>query len=128
MRKSFYAFAFLFIMDLLVIIYLFTTAKASGLYDGSWAITIRTSQGTCDSLAYAYVDVVGDHVHVHSMNGNRDASAAGMVKPGGFINVSLGQNDGAVTVRGRLRPSSGSGLWQATGKGCSGSWSSMKRG
>jgi hypothetical protein len=103
-------------------------ALAQGRYDGSWAIAITTERGPCDPLYRYYVDVEGETVRLRSMTGGTGQSAAGLVRPDGRINVTLGQAEDPVSVRGRLTQTSGAGGWSAPARGCTGRWSAAKRG
>ena len=103
-------------------------ALAQGRYDGSWAIAIMTERGPCDPLYRYYVDVEGETVRLRSMTGATAQSAAGLVRADGRINVTLGQADDPVSVKGRLGAASGAGAWSAPARGCTGRWSAAKRG
>ena len=103
-------------------------ALAQGRYDGSWAIAITTARGSCDPLYRYYVDVEGQTVRLRTLTGATAQSAAGLVRPDGRINVTLGQADDPVSVKGRLGTASGAGIWSAPARGCTGRWSAAKRG
>jgi hypothetical protein len=103
-------------------------ALAQGHYDGSWAIAITTARGSCDPLYRYYVDVEGQTVRLRTMTGATAQSAAGLVRPDGRINVTLGQADDPVSVKGRLGTASGAGTWSAPARGCTGRWSATRRG
>lgn len=103
-------------------------ALAQGRYDGSWAIAITTARGPCDPLYRYYVDVEGQTVRLRSMTGGTGQSAAGLVRPDGRINVTVGQADDPVSVKGRLGTATGAGTWSASARGCTGRWSAAKRG
>ena len=104
-------------------------ALAQGRYDGSWAIAIMTERGPCAPLYRYYVDVEGETVQLRSMTGATAQSAAGLVRPDGRINVTLGgQADDSVSVKGRLGTATGAGTWSAPTRGCTGRWNAAKRG
>src|SRR5215210_1440585 len=98
-------------------------ALAQGRYNGSWAIAIMTERGGCDPLYRYYVDVEGQTVRLRSMTGATTQSAAGLVRPDGRINVTVGQADDPVSVKGRLGTNTGAGMWSAPTRGCAGRWS-----
>lgn len=120
--------AFNFAAAALAAVFVCGAARAQGRYDGSWAIAITTERGPCDPLYRYYVDVQGETVRLRSMTGGTGQSAAGLVRRDGRINVTLGQADDPVSVRGRLEKSSGAGAWSAPARGCAGRWSAAKRG
>ena len=103
-------------------------AVAQGRYDGSWAIAIMTERGACDPLYRYYVDVEGQTVRLRSITGATAQSAAGLVRPDGRINVTVGQADDPVSVKGRLGTVTGAGTWSAPARGCTGRWNAAKRG
>jgi hypothetical protein len=103
-------------------------ALAQSRYNGSWAIAIMTERGSCDPLYRYYVDVEGQTVWLRSMTGATAQSAAGLVRPDGRINVTLGQADDPVSVKGRLGTATGAGTWAAPARGCTGRWNAAKRG
>ncbi len=104
------------------------SALAQSRYDGSWAIAIMTERGSCDPLYGYYVDVEGQTVRLRSMTGTTAQSAAGLVRPDGRINVTLGQANDPVSVKGRLGTATGAGTWSAPARGCTGRWNAAKRG
>src|SRR3954465_3514485 len=87
-----------------------------------------TERGACDPLYRYYVEVEGQTVRLRSMTGATTQSAAGLVRPDGRINITVGQADDPVSVKGRLGATSGAGLWSAPARGCAGRWSAAKRG
>ena len=103
-------------------------AVAQSRHDGSWAIAIMTERGACDPLYRYYVEVEGQTVRLRSMTGATTQSAAGLVRPDGRINITVGQAADPVSVKGRLGATSGAGLWSAPARGCAGRWSAAKRG
>jgi hypothetical protein len=101
-----------------------SSALASGTFDGNWAISIHTQRGTCDPLAYAYVDVAGTTVRIHnSFSGTKSRDASGLISKAGNINATVQ----GIRVRGKLGSRTGSGFWNSPEKNCSGVWSAANR-
>jgi hypothetical protein len=104
-----------------------SVAAAQARYDGAWAIDIVTDRGRCDRLYRYYVVVNGETVRLRSPFGDTVHSAAGLVRPNGRIDVTVGQTDDPVSVKGRLGEARGAGVWAAPARRCTGRWSARKR-
>ena len=102
-------------------------AVAQAPHDGSWAIEIVTERGDCDRFYRYYVVVDGQAVRLRSMTGETSQAASGLVRPDGRVNATLGQADDPVNVTGRLGATSGTGVWSAPARQCTGRWSAHKR-
>jgi hypothetical protein len=100
---------------------------AQAPHDGSWAIEIVTERGACERLYRYYVEVEGQAVRLRSMSGETSPAATGLVRADGRINATLGQADDPVNVTGRLAATSGTGVWSAPARQCTGRWSAHKR-
>jgi hypothetical protein len=100
---------------------------AQAPHDGSWAIEIVTERGACDRLYRYYVEVDGQAVRLRSMMGETSQASMGLVRPDGRVNATLGQADDPVNVTGRLAAASGTGVWSAPARQCTGRWSAQKR-
>jgi hypothetical protein len=100
---------------------------AQAPHDGSWAIEIVTERGACERLYRYYVEVEGQAVRLRSMSGETSPAATGLVRTDGRIKATLGQADDPVNVTGRLAATSGTGVWSAPARQCTGRWSAHKR-
>jgi hypothetical protein len=100
---------------------------ARAAHDGSWAIEIVTERGACDRLYRYYVEVDGQAVRLRSMTGETSPATMGLVGADGRIRATLGQADDPVTVTGRLAATSGTGVWSAPARQCTGRWNAQKR-
>jgi hypothetical protein len=100
---------------------------AQAPHDGSWAIEIVTERGACERLYRYYVEVEGQSVRLRSMMGETSEAATGLVRPDGSIKATLGQAGDPVNVTGRLAATSGTGVWSAPARQCTGRWSAHKR-
>src|SRR5215218_2232190 len=116
-----------FMMTVVGLVVSMPDASAGVAHDGSWAIEIVTKQGACDPLYRYYVVVEGEAVRLRSMTGEIGAASMGLVRPDGRVNATLGQADDPVNVTGRLAASSGTGIWSAPARQCTGKWSAHKR-
>ena len=103
------------------------SARAEAPHDGSWAIQIRTERGGCDRLYRYYVEVEGRAVRLRSMFGDTSEASMGLVRADGRINATLGQPEDPVKVTGQLTATSGTGVWSAPARQCTGRWSAHKR-
>jgi hypothetical protein len=102
-------------------------AMAQAPHDGSWAIEIITERGACERLYRYYVEVEGQAVRLRSMTGETSQATTGLVRPDGSIKATLGQTEDPVNVSGRLAATSGTGIWSAPARQCTGRWSAHKR-
>jgi hypothetical protein len=98
-----------------------------GPHDGSWAIEIITEGGACDPLYRYYVVVEGRAVRLRSMTGETSPATMGLVRANGRVEATLGQADDPVNVTGRLAAGSGTGVWSAPARQCTGRWNAHKR-
>ncbi len=102
-------------------------ARAAPAHDGSWAIEIVTERGACERLYRYYVEVDGQAVRLRSMTGETSPATTGLVGADGRIKATLGQAADPVNVTGRLAATSGTGVWSAPARQCTGRWSAHKR-
>ena len=100
---------------------------AQAPHDGSWAIEIHTERGACDALYRYYVVVEGQAVRLRSMTGETSPASMGLVRRDGRVNATLGDADDPVNVTGRLANGSGTGVWSAPTRQCTGRWNAHKR-
>jgi hypothetical protein len=100
---------------------------AQARHDGSWAIEIVTERGPCERLYRYYVEVEGQAVRLRSMTGETSPATMGLVGADGRIKATLGQAGDPVNVTGRLAATSGTGVWSAPARQCTGRWSAHKR-
>jgi hypothetical protein len=96
-------------------------------HDGSWAIEIVTERGACERLYRYYVEVEGQAVRLRSMTGETSPATMGLVGADGRIKATLGHAGDPVNVTGRLAATSGTGIWSAPARQCTGRWSAQKR-
>jgi len=102
-------------------------ALAAAPHDGAWAIEVMTERGECEPLYRYYVAVDGDAVHLRSSFGETSQEPVGALRKDGRIDVTLGQADDPVSVKGQLGAASGGGNWSAPARNCAGRWSASKR-
>jgi hypothetical protein len=100
---------------------------AQAPHDGSWAIEIVTERGACERLYRYYVVVEGQAVRLRSMTGETSPATMGLVGADGRVKATLGQADDPVNVTGRLAATSGTGVWTAPARRCTGRWNAHKR-
>jgi hypothetical protein len=100
---------------------------AAAPHDGSWAIEVMTERGECERLYRYYVVVDGEAVRLRSMMGETSEAPVGALRKDGRIDVTLGQADDPVSVKGQLGAAAGGGRWVAPLRGCAGRWSAEKR-
>ena len=98
---------------------------ASRAYDGLWSVSIHTAYGPCDATYRYPARIVGGRV----LQADSDFSyqISGAVVASGAIGVTVYRGGQSATGYGRLRGSSGSGRWSASGNMCYGTWSAMRR-
>lgn len=87
-------------------------------YDGSWNVTIYTSNGNCEPSSRYPVTIANGRVS--TMQGD-----SGSVNSSGIVRVSI---NGAF-ANGVMNGSSGSGKWNGASSGvaCSGRWEAAKQ-
>jgi hypothetical protein len=102
-------------------------ALAAAPHDGSWAIEVVTERGNCERLYRYYVVVDGEAIHLRSSFGETSEAPVGALRKDGRIDVTLGQTDDLVSVKGQLGAASGGGNWSAPARNCAGRWSASKR-
>ena len=102
-----------------------THYAASRAYDGLWSVSIHTAYGPCDATYRYPARIVGGRV----LQADSDFSyqISGAVVASGAIGVTVYRGGQSATGYGRLRGSSGSGRWSASGNMCYGTWSAMRR-
>jgi len=94
----------------------------TGNFDGSWSVSIYTTNGPCGTYRVA-ARIAGGRVY-----GGGDYSVSGHVSSNGAISVSVSNSQGTATGYGRLSGSHGGGRWRTSGGECSGSWSASRHG
>jgi hypothetical protein len=97
-------------------------AAGNSAFDGVWSVLIQTSQGNCGTYRAALEIARGQLV---SREG--DYAVSGSVNARGLAAVTVINNNGSATGTGRLRGSSGSGLWRSSSGECSGTWAATRR-
>jgi len=98
---------------------------ASRAYDGLWSVSIHTAYGPCDATYRYPARIVGGRVL--QADSNFSYQISGAVVASGAIGVTVYRGGQSATGYGRLRGSSGSGRWSASGNMCYGTWSAMRR-
>lgn len=86
-----------------------------------------TERGECERLYRYYVVVDGEAVRLRAMMGETSEAPVGALRKDGRIDVTLGQADDPVSVKGQLGAAAGGGRWVAPSRGCAGRWSAEKR-
>ena len=101
------------------------TSAASHAYDGLWSVSVHTAYGPCDPTYRYPARIIGGRV----VQADNDFSyqISGAVVASGAIGVTVYRMGQSATGYGRLRGSSGSGRWSASGNVCYGTWSAMRR-
>jgi hypothetical protein len=101
------------------------TVLSPRAYDGLWSVSIHTAYGPCDPTYRYPARIVGGRV----MQADNDFSyqISGAVVASGAIGVTVYRAGQSATGYGRLRGSTGSGRWSASGNMCYGTWSAMRR-
>ena len=102
-----------------------THYEASRAYDGLWSVSIHTAYGPCDATYRYPARIVGGRVL--QADSNFSYQISGAVVASGAIGVTVYRGGQSATGYGRLRGSSGSGRWSASGNMCHGTWSAMRR-
>jgi len=102
-----------------------THYAASHAYDGLWSVSIHTAYGPCDATYRYPARIVGGRVL--QADSNFSYQISGAVVASGAIGVTVYRGGQSATGYGRLRGSSGSGRWSASGNMCYGTWSAMRR-
>jgi hypothetical protein len=94
-------------------------------FDGLWSVSIFTQAGPCDA-SYRYPARI---YRGQVLQADNDFSyrLVGSVNRNGIIVVTVSKGGQSATGYGRLRASTGSGLWSAAGGQCSGVWSAARR-
>src|SRR5215470_7390212 len=102
-----------------------THYAASRAYDGLWSVSIHTAYGPCDPTYRYPARIIGGRV----LQADSDFSyqISGAVVASGAIGVTVYRGGQSATGYGRLRGSSGSGRWSASGNMCYGTWSAIRR-
>ena len=102
-----------------------THYAASHAYDGLWSVSVHTAYGPCDATYRYPARIVGGRVL--QADSNFSYQISGAVVASGAIGVTVYRGGQSATGYGRLRGSSGSGRWSASGNMCYGTWSAMRR-
>jgi high-affinity Fe2+/Pb2+ permease len=102
-----------------------THYAASRAYDGLWSVSIHTAYGPCDATYRYPARIVGGRVL--QADSNFSYQISGAVVASGAIGVTVYRGGQSATGYGRLRGSSGSGRWSASGNMCYGTWNAMRR-
>ena len=95
---------------------------AAPRFDGQWSVSITTTKGDCVA-SYRYPMLIANGVLANG--GALAIVVSGRVAPSGMIRVIVSQGETRATGYGRLRATTGSGLW--SGASCSGSWTADRR-
>ena len=93
-----------------------THYAASRAYDGLWSVSIHTAYGPCDATYRYPARIVGGRVL--QADSNFSYQISGAVVASGAIGVTVYRGGQSATGYGRLRGSSGSGRWSASGNMC----------
>jgi hypothetical protein len=95
-------------------------ATAATSFDGSWNVTIASSNSACTNGASVSIGINNGQV----ASNNAVVSASGRVADAGAISVTLTSGIKRAVGSGRLNGTSGSGTWRAAM--CSGTWTAQK--
>ena len=114
------------ILGLVFVLAAGTVAKAQSAFDGLWSVQIVAQPGPCGSGYVTYpVRIVGGVLH---NAGGMSFAVSGRVDRRGLVRVSLATGADRANAAGRLSGSSGSGQWTSPTRGCSGTWTAVRRG
>jgi hypothetical protein len=99
------------------------TASAATVYDGSWALTIRTERGACDPSYNFQVDIRNGIVSHPNL-----VRLRGRVTPKGAVRVSVAVPGKFAAGSGRMTRNVGRGRWSGHSDNarCSGSWTAQR--
>jgi hypothetical protein len=95
-------------------------AKAATSFDGSWNVSISSSNSACTNGQSVSIGINNGQV----ASNNAMVSASGRVVDAGAISVTLASGMKRAVGSGRLNGTSGSGTWRAAM--CSGTWTAQK--
>ena len=104
------------------------SAGAKGPYDGPWAVTIMTENGSCDP-AYRYAVMVSDgHVVSDARESVGVVAISGKVEDDGRVKVNLSRGEQQANASGKLSPLGGVGTWagKSSSVACSGRWEAKR--
>lgn len=88
-------------------------------YDGTWAVSIVTTRGSCNTTSMELAISNGIVASQDPL-----VSASGQVNTNGGIVVSLTNSSGTAVGSGRLDESAGFGTWR--GGPCAGTWTAQR--
>jgi hypothetical protein len=97
----------------------FATPAAAASFDGSWNVSIASSNSECGNGATLSIGISNGKV-----SGDGMMSASGRVADAGSISVTLASGIKRATGFGHLSATSGSGTWR--GALCSGTWTATR--
>jgi hypothetical protein len=94
-------------------------------FDGQWSVNIITRRGACDPSYRIGVLIRGGQVYYM---GGAGVNVSGRVARSGAVSVSVASAGQSAAGSGRLRGTTGSGVWRGQGSagGCSGVWSASR--
>jgi hypothetical protein len=99
-------------------------AAAKTAFDGPWAVTIMTENGSCDP-AYRYAVVVADgQVATDARESSGVVAISGKVDGQGQVKVNLSRGQTQANASGKLSQEGGAGTWagKSSTVACSGRW------
>jgi len=104
-----------------------TSFEAQASFDSVWNVQIITEKGACDRVYRYPVAIKDNQVRFRNLYGETSSFIAGEIGKNGRVVGTIGDGQEAVNVRGRLTTASGSGVWAAPSRGCSGRWTAERR-
>ena len=98
-------------------------ASAATIYDGSWALTIRTARGACDPAYNFQVNVRNGIISHPNL-----VRLRGRVTGKGAVRVSVAVPGKFAAGSGRMTRNAGRGRWSGHSNNarCSGSWTAQR--
>jgi hypothetical protein len=103
-------------------------AEARSPFDGPWAVTIMTENGSCDP-AYRYAVVVADgNVTYDARESSGVIAISGKVDAQGQVRVNLSRGEQQANASGKLSANGGTGTWsgKSSSVACSGRWEAKR--
>jgi len=104
-------------------------ASAKSAYDGTWVVTILTTQGGCDP-AYRYIVHVADGDVTPQMDSSSASfDISGKVDGSGQVKVRVQRGDQHADGSGKLSESAGTGAWtgKSASEACAGRWEAKRQ-
>ncbi len=96
-------------------------------FNGRWAVSMTTESGMCDRSNSYVVAIEGARVRYVAHGDGPSPAVTGSVSAAGAVDLGIQKGMARADVTGRLKGSSGAGIWSAAGL-CSGRWSAQRRG